>query len=169
MKKAKPYLSRQLLINIYYNRKTSLWLLQHCVGQYWYDASRSTPKVAKSCSSYHYWSPIQNRSHMRCFFCFGLVKSGTQPQSSESYNDAQNYEWKLSFIFIYRNVWEAVWLNNNLNVQIPNVRTECYKKSFAVSASFLWNSLPNDLKEEKSLSKFKTQIKKHNYFCIDNL
>ena len=58
--------------------------------------------------------------------------------------------------------------SSDLNVQIPNVRTECYKKSFAVSAAFLWNSLPNELKEEKSLSKFKIQIKKHNFY-IDNL
>ncbi|CAB3984831.1 Hypothetical predicted protein [Paramuricea clavata] len=54
--------------------------------------------------------------------------------------------------------------SSDFNVRIPNVRTEC----FAVSAAFLWNSLPNEIKEEKGLSKFKAQIKKHN-FCIDNL
>ena len=97
---------------------------------------------------------------MRCFFCFGLVKSGTQPQSSESYNDAQNYEWKLSLASYLSEMFEKQsgsttydLRSSDLNVQIP----ECYKKSIAVSAAFLWNSLPNELKEEKSLSKFKTQ------------
>ena len=54
------------------------------------------------------------------------------------------------------------------SIQIPKVRTKCYKRSFAVSGPILWNSLPNSLKEEKSLQKFKQKIKTHN-FCIDNM
>ena len=45
------------------------------------------------------------------------------------------------------------------NVSVPAVKTECYKRSFAVSASSLWNSLPDSLKCEKSLRKFKNELK----------
>ena len=57
--------------------------------------------------------------------------------------------------------------NSALNFEIPNTRTELYKDSFAFSGAKIWNSLPEDLKREQSLSTFKKKIKTIN-FCIDN-
>lgn len=53
-----------------------------------------------------------------------------------------------------------------LDLQIPRARTDYYKKSFVFSGAKLWNSLPNSLKEEKSLSKFKSKLKDID-LCID--
>ena len=53
------------------------------------------------------------------------------------------------------------------NLQIPKVRTKSYHDCFSVSGPILWNSLPKTLRNEKSLSKFKKDIRKHK-FCIDN-
>ena len=57
--------------------------------------------------------------------------------------------------------------NSSLNLEIPNVRTEIYRKSFAFTGAKIWNNLPDDLKKEPSLNAFKKKIKFIN-FCIDN-
>ena len=58
--------------------------------------------------------------------------------------------------------------SSDKNVEIPNVRTDCYKRSFAVSGAVLWNSLPDSLKEIKNLSNFKQKMKS-TMFCTDDL
>ena len=57
---------------------------------------------------------------------------------------------------------------SNRNIEIPSVRTECYKRSFTVSDPLLWNFLPNSLKEETNLLIFKHKIKTNDFY-IDNL
>ena len=52
------------------------------------------------------------------------------------------------------------------NFQLPKVRTDVYKTSFAYTGAKLWNSLPDSLKEEHSLIRFKKRIK-HYDLCIN--
>ena len=59
-------------------------------------------------------------------------------------------------------------LRTSNNIQISKVRTKSYYDSFGVSGPIMWNSLPDSLKNEKNLSKFKKEIRNHN-FCIDNI
>ena len=59
-------------------------------------------------------------------------------------------------------------LRSSNNIQIPKVRTKSYYDSLGVSGPIMWNSLPDSLKNEKSLSKSKKEIRNHN-FCIDNM
>jgi hypothetical protein len=47
---------------------------------------------------------------------------------------------------------------------LPQPRTNKLKKSFMYDGSFLWNSIPKEIKESKSLSSFRTKIAAH----IDN-
>lgn len=46
------------------------------------------------------------------------------------------------------------------DVALPQVKTDYYRKSFAFTGAKLWNSLPNNLKEENSLEAF---VKKLNH------
>ena len=72
-------------------------------------------------------------------------------------NNALSY---LSNLFTEENGHSSYNLcSSDQNVDVPAVRTECNKRSFAVSASSLWNSLPNSLKCEPSLWKFKDELK----------
>ena len=51
--------------------------------------------------------------------------------------------------------------NSEKNFQLPNCKTDHYRKSFAFSGAEIWNSLPANLKEAQSLETFKKQLKKH--------
>ena len=46
---------------------------------------------------------------------------------------------------------------------IPRARTEYYKRSFTVSAAFMWNNLPEFIRNCRNLSSFKTAYLE-NYF-----
>ena len=59
-------------------------------------------------------------------------------------------------------------LRSSNNIQLQKVRTKSYYDGFGVSGPIIWNSLLDSLKNEKSLSKFKKEIRNHN-FCIDNI
>ena len=59
--------------------------------------------------------------------------------------------------------------SSSANLKIPKVRTEMYKKGFAYTATELWNSLPETLKMEGSLARFKKQIKKCKFSCENSL
>ena len=48
---------------------------------------------------------------------------------------------------------------SNKNLRIPKARTDYYRYSFAFTGAKLWNSLPDDLKEETSLHQFKKRLK----------
>ena len=57
----------------------------------------------------------------------------------------------------------------NYNVLIPSIRTSLYKQSFSFNGPFVWNNLPNHLKQSVSLSSFKYNYKKHflpNHWCF---
>lgn len=49
--------------------------------------------------------------------------------------------------------------NSDINLSVPKPNTEYLKKSFGYSAAMLWNSLPTQAKQTKSLSSFKNMIK----------
>ena len=76
-------------------------------------------------------------------------------------------EWLLS-------IWRTCWLHNthapvrslrsqNDNLLLtPRYRLDGYgKRSFAVAAPFLWNSLPINIKKSPSLDIFKRRLKTH--------
>ena len=46
---------------------------------------------------------------------------------------------------------------------IPRARTEYYERSFTVSAAFMWNNLPEFIRNCSNLSSFKTSYLE-NYF-----
>ena len=52
------------------------------------------------------------------------------------------------------------------NIALPRARTDYYRNSFAFTGAKIWNSLPNDLKCERSLESFKNKLKCLN-LCID--
>ena len=45
------------------------------------------------------------------------------------------------------------------NIALLKSRTGYYRKSFAFTGAKLWNALPNNLKEERSLEVFKNELK----------
>ena len=51
--------------------------------------------------------------------------------------------------------------NSEKNFQLPNCKTDHYRKSFAFSGAKLWNSVPAYLKEAQSLETFKRQLRNH--------
>ncbi len=50
--------------------------------------------------------------------------------------------------------------NADINLSVPKLRTEYFKKSFGYSGAVLWNSSPTQAKQTESLSSFKNLIKK---------
>ena len=57
--------------------------------------------------------------------------------------------------------------SSSKDLQLPKVRSEHMKNSFAFTGAKLWNSLPSELKEVQSLQIFKKKIE-HHKFCADN-
>ena len=49
----------------------------------------------------------------------------------------------------------------NKNLYIPKAKTEIYKKSFTYSGTVLWNALPQDIRNSKSIGIFRERIKDH--------
>ena len=50
--------------------------------------------------------------------------------------------------------------SSNSDLGLRKYRTNYYKNSFAFSGAKVWNALPRHLKEETSLNKFKSELKK---------
>ena len=49
--------------------------------------------------------------------------------------------------------------SSRMNIELPKNKTNYFKNSFAFTGAKLWNNLPNSLKEEKSLDRFKSEQK----------
>ena len=47
----------------------------------------------------------------------------------------------------------------NSNFRLPKPKTEQLKRTFRYSADQIWNSLPTDVRQCKSLSSFKLSVK----------
>ena len=71
------------------------------------------------------------------------------------HNKAPTY---LKEMFTFSNPDYNLRSNNNFKIQIPHARTDYYKNSFAFTGAKLWNKLPNMLKAEADLSKFKSKL-----------
>ena len=48
---------------------------------------------------------------------------------------------------------------NNMNVYLPRVNTEIYKKSFLYKGGIIWNVLPDNVKNSENLEMFKYNYK----------
>ena len=71
----------------------------------------------------------------------------------------------LTNLFTYKSEMTSYNLRNvSSTLCLPQPRTNNLKKSFMYDGSFLWNSIPKEIKESKSLSSFRTKIAAH----IDN-
>ena len=71
----------------------------------------------------------------------------------------------LTNLFTYKSEMTSYNLRNvSSTLCLPQPRTNSLKKSFMYDGSFLWNSIPKEIKESKSLSSFRTKIAAH----IDN-
>lgn len=65
----------------------------------------------------------------------------------------------LKDIFKFSNTLNNYNLRQSkLNLELPPNRSNYYNSSFAFTGAKLWNSLPNDLKEETSLKRFRTRL-----------
>lgn len=49
------------------------------------------------------------------------------------------------------------------DLQLPKVRTDYYKTSFAFTGAKLWNSLPNRIKEQETLKSFNKELEKYDF------
>ena len=68
----------------------------------------------------------------------------------------------LTKIFIYKDEVTSYNLRNiSSNLCLPHPRTNNIKRSFMYGGAFLWNSIPREIKESKSLSSFRTKIATH--------
>ena len=68
----------------------------------------------------------------------------------------------LTDLFTYKGERTSYNLRNiSSNLCLPQPRTNNLKKSLLYDGSFLWNSIPKEIRESKSLSSFKTKIAAH--------
>ena len=172
MRKAKPYLNKQLLTNIYhaivephFNYCCTVWdsidktladklqKLQNRAGRIITSAPYRTVPTAVVFSDLK-WSTLSHQRQCQKAVMMHKIVNGHAPTYLREMFENQMASTNYS-------------LRSSNNVQIPLVRTDCYKGSFAVSGAVLWNSLPDFLKNEQSLVKFKNHIKNFD-FCIDN-
>jgi hypothetical protein len=68
----------------------------------------------------------------------------------------------LTNLFTYKSEMTSYNLRNvSSTLCLPQPQTNNLKKSFMYDGSFLWNSIPKEIKESKSLSSFRTKIAAH--------
>ena len=60
--------------------------------------------------------------------------------------------------FIERSMISEYGTRNHRDLQIPNVRLECAKKSFYFSGVKNWNEIPDNTREQESLARFKKHL-----------
>ena len=68
----------------------------------------------------------------------------------------------LTNLFTYKDEVTSYNLRNiSSSLCLPHPNTNNMKRSFMYDGAFLWNSIPRDIKESKSLSSFRTKIATH--------
>ena len=68
----------------------------------------------------------------------------------------------LTKLFTYKDEVTSYNLRNiSSDLCLPHPRTNNMKRSFMYGGAFLWNSIPREIKESKSLSSFRTKIATH--------
>ena len=68
----------------------------------------------------------------------------------------------LTNLFTYKDEVTSYNLQNiSSSLCLPHPNTNNVKRSFVYDGAFLWNSIPRDIKESKSLSSFRTKIATH--------
>ena len=68
----------------------------------------------------------------------------------------------LTNLFTYKDEVTSYNLRNiSSSLCLPHPNTNNMKRSFMYDGAFLWNSMPRDIKESKSLSSFRTKIATH--------
>ena len=68
----------------------------------------------------------------------------------------------LTNLFTYKDEVTSYNLRNiSSSLCLPHPHTNNMKRSFMYDGAFLWNSIPRDIKESKSLSSFRTKIATH--------
>ena len=68
----------------------------------------------------------------------------------------------LTNLFTYKDEVTSYNLRNiSSSLCLPHPHTNNMKRSFMYDGVFLWNSIPRDIKESKSLSSFRTKIATH--------
>lgn len=95
------------------------------------------------------WVPLKEmRLQQKAIMMFKIV-NGSAPsylQDIFKVNGGTNYDLRRS----------------DKNLRIPKARTDFYRYSFAFTGARLWNSLPDDIKTEQIISRFKKKIKSLN-------
>ena len=68
----------------------------------------------------------------------------------------------LTNLFTYKDEVTSYNLRNiSSSLCLPHPHTNNMKRSFMYDGAFLWNSIPRDIKESKSISSFRTKIATH--------
>ena len=66
--------------------------------------------------------------------------------------------------FVFRDSVNSYHLRNTENaLALPKPRTDYLKRSFSYSGAQLWNSLPLELRQAKSLRDFKNKSSRHSF------
>ena len=53
--------------------------------------------------------------------------------------------------------------SSRMNIELPKNRPDYFQNSFTFMGAKVWSNLPNSLKEEKSLDRFKSKLKLFHY------
>ena len=87
----------------------------------------------------------------------------------EVYKTVQNFNASfMEEIFVQKDITHN--LRNNLPMRIPKARTSSYRiESLSFLGRKLWNNLPDDFKNIKTLASFKRKIKGWNDNCYCRL
>ena len=98
------------------------------------------------------WSSLsRKRSEKQAIMMF-KIKNGTAPQYLlEMFEKTHEINYSLR--------------RSLHDFKLPKVRTETYKKAFAFKGVKVWNALPDDVKSEISLTRFKKEIKYLSDLC----
>jgi hypothetical protein len=92
--------------------------------------------------------------------CLRLEATQHHEKKGKSNNDVQNSKWdrpRISHnLFTYKNKITNYRLPSiSSGLCLPQPRTNSMKNSFMYDGAKLWNSIPNEIRESKSLSAFK--------------
>ena len=95
-------------------------------------------------------SLVEMRRRDKAIMMYKIVHGHTAPYLKDMFN-----KQKSSEVYGLR--------NSKLGVQIPQARTSHFRNSFSFTGASIWNSLPENLKDEKSLFSFKRHIKNYKF------
>ena len=169
LKTIKPFLNRDCLIKVYkatiepyFDYCSLVWdsidttltnklqVLQNRAARIITGASYLTVRTSDMFEQLNWEKLSERRMRQKAIMMFKIVNGMAPPYLVDMFS--RKHSNKLYHM-----------RGSNQDLQLPKARTNYYKNSFAFTGTEVWNSLPTELKEQKSLNSFIKKLEHHQF------